>query len=239
VKNPPPSSSAGTATRIGFILPALNEEQALATLLDELQPARFARVVVVDNGSTDRTAEVARMNGAEVAEEPQRGYGQTCLRGLSALADGVDVVVFMDADGSDVPAEVGRLLEPILAGEADLVIGSRERGRAEPGSLRPLQRWGNRLAVLLIRLLYGFRYTDLGPFRAIRWKSLRELEMRDPDFGWTAEMQVKAVKKGLRVREVPVSYRARVGHSKISGTMSGSVRAGFKILWTIARLRFS
>jgi hypothetical protein len=148
------------------------------------------------------------------------------------------VVVFMDADGSDVAAEAALLLRPILVGEAELVIGSRARGQAEAGSLRPLQRWGNRLAVALIRWLYGFRYTDLGPFRAIRWNSLKALEMRDLSFGWTAEMQVRALKKGLRLREVPVSYRARVGKSKISGTVSGSVQAGFKILWTIVRLRF-
>jgi hypothetical protein len=173
-----------------------------------------------------------------VVQEAQRGYGRACLRGLAELSGAVDAVVFMDADGSDVAGEAELLLEPIRRGEADLVIGSRERGRAEAGSLRPLQRWGNWLAVALIRLLYGFRYTDLGPFRAIRRGSLEALEMRDPNFGWTAEMQVKALKRGLRVREVPVSYRVRVGQSKISGTLSGSVRAGFKILWTIVRLRF-
>lgn len=231
------SRSSTSPARIGFVLPALNEEQAIAKVLDELQPSKFARVVVVDNGSTDATAAVARAHGADVVEERRRGYGRACRRGLAELAGSVDVVVFMDADGSDVAAEVTRLLRPILGGEADLVIGSRARGQAEAGALRPLQRWGNRLAVALIRWLYGFRYTDLGPFRAIRWESLEGLEMRDLNFGWTAEMQVKALKKGLRVREVPVSYRVRVGESKISGTVSGSVQAGFKILWTIVRLR--
>ncbi|MBI2956299.1 MAG: glycosyltransferase family 2 protein [Acidobacteria bacterium] len=230
-------SPTSSSPRIALLLPALNEEQALVQLLDELPRGLFARVVVVDNGSTDGTAEVARRRGAEVVREPERGYGRACLAGLAALEGDVDIVVFMDADGSDVPAEAERLLAPILAGEADLVIGSRALGTAEPGSLRWAQRWGNGLAVELIRLLYAHRYTDLGPFRALRWASLEQLEMRDPNFGWTAEMQVKALQRGLRVREVPVSYRVRLGRSKISGTVKGTAQAGAKILWTILRLR--
>ncbi len=219
-------------------MPALNEEQALAQVLDGLPRGLFARVLVIDNGSADATASVARARGAEVVPEPRRGYGQACLAGLAALGRDADIVVFMDADGSDVPAEVEKLLEPIRRDEADLVIGSRALGRAVPGSLTWPQRWGNRLSVGLIRLLYGHRYTDLGPFRGIRLESLERLGMQDTNFGWTVEMQVKALQRGLRVREVPVSYRPRIGQSKISGTLSGVVKAGAKILWTILRLRF-
>jgi hypothetical protein len=199
----------------------------------------YARVLVVDNGSRDATAAAARAGGAEVVSEPRRGYGQACLTGLAALGADADVIVFMDADGSDVPAEAERLLEPIRRGEADLVIGSRALGEAAPGSLTWPQRWGNRLAVALIRLLFTHRYTDLGPFRAVRREALDKLAMRDPNFGWTAEMQVKALKRGLRVQEVPVSYRRRLGRSKISGTASGVLRAGTKILWTILKLRLA
>lgn len=225
--------------RIALVIPALDEERALAKVLDELPRSWFARVIVVDNGSRDSTAAVARARGAEVVSEPRRGYGRACLAGLGALDGAADIVLFMDADASDVPAEAPQLLEPILRGEADLVIGSRRLGRAAPGALAAHQRWGNRLVVGLIRLLFGFRYTDLGPFRAIRRASLAALCMRDPDFGWTVEMQVKAGRRGLRVREVPVSYRPRLGQSKISGTVSGSLRAGAKILWTLLRLRLA
>jgi len=225
--------------RIALVIPALNEELALATVLDELPRAMFAQVIVVDNGSTDGTAALARARGARVVSEPRRGYGRACLAGLAALDGAADIVVFMDADASDVPAEAPALLEPILRGEADLIIGSRRLGRAAPAALAWHQRWGNRLVVGLIRLLFGFRYTDLGPFRAIRRASLAQLAMRDTNFGWTAEMQVKAVRRGLRVREVPVSYRPRLGQSKISGTVSGSLRAGIKILWTVLRLRLA
>ena len=225
--------------RIALIIPALDEELALATVLDELPRSLFAQVIVVDNGSRDSTAAVARAGGARVVSEPRRGYGRACLAGLAALDGAADIVVFMDADASDVPAEAPALLEPILRGEADLIIGSRRLGRAAPAALAWHQRWGNRLVVGLIRLLFGFRYTDLGPFRAIRRASLAQLAMRDTNFGWTAEMQVKAVRRGLRVREVPVSYRPRLGQSKISGTVSGSLRAGIKILWTVLRLRLA
>jgi len=224
--------------RIALIIPALDEELALATVLDELPRSLFAQVIVVDNGSRDATAAVACGRGAQLVSEPRRGYGRACLAGLAALDGAADIVVFMDADASDVPAEAQQLLEPILADEADLVIGSR-LGRAAPAALGWHQRWGNRLVVGLIRLLFGFRYTDLGPFRAIRRTSLAELALRDTNFGWTAEMQVKAVRRGLRVREVPVSYRPRLGRSKISGTVGGSLRAGIKILWTVLRLRLA
>ena len=230
--------SNARAPSVTLIIPALNEEPALGRVLDALPRELFARVIVADNGSTDRTAAIAREHGAEVVSEPRRGYGRACLAGLAALEETAEIVAFMDADGSDVPEEARHLVEPIAAGEADLVIGSRALGEAEPGSLRLAQRWGNRLAVALIAVLYGHRYTDLGPFRAIRRASLEKLAMRDTDFGWTVEMQVKALRHGLRVREIPVSYRRRSGRSKISGTIPGTLRAGTKILWTLFRLRF-
>jgi glycosyltransferase involved in cell wall biosynthesis len=221
--------------RVAVIIPALNEEQSLGRVLASLPAGLYAQVVVVDNGSTDRTAEVAGAAGVTVVREPRRGYGSACLRGIAALDPAVEVVVFMDADASDVPAEARALVAPILAGQSDLVIGSRTLGQAEAGSLTPHQRLGNWLATTLIRLLYGHRYTDLGPFRAIRASSLRALVMRDPGYGWTIEMQIKALHNGLRVTEAPVSYRRRLGVSKISGNLRASVAAGCKILWTIAR----
>jgi glycosyltransferase involved in cell wall biosynthesis len=195
------------------------------------------RIVVADNGSTDGTARVALESGAEVVPAPRRGYGSACLAGLDHLrrTGPPDIVVFVDADWSDHPEELPGLIAPILAGEADLVIGSRILGRREPGALLPQARAGNLVACAMIRLLYGHRFTDLGPFRAIRWEALERLRMSDPNFGWTAEMQVKALRHGLRCAEVPVSYRRRVGVSKITGTLLGTVRAGYKILWTVLR----
>ena len=238
--DPAPAQVGGNtaAVRIAAVLPALNEEQALAQVLKDLPRSLFTSVIVADNGSTDRTAEVARAGGAQVVSEPRRGYGRACLAALAALPAESEIVGFLDADASDNPAEAVRLVEPILRGEADLVIGSRARGHAQPGSLFLTQRVGNRLAVGLIRLLYGHRYTDLGPFRAIRRSSLKQLAMSDLNFGWTAEMQVKALKCGLRVEEVPVSYRRRIGRSKISGTVRGATLAALKIAWTIFRLRW-
>ena len=192
---------------------------------------------MADNGSTDGTARVAREGGAEVVPAPRRGYGSACLAGLDHLrrTGPPDVVVFVDADWSDHAEELPGLIAPILAGEADLVIGSRILGRREPGALLPQARAGNLVACAMIRLLYGHRFTDLGPFRAIRWEALERLRMSDPNFGWTAEMQVKALRHGLRCTEIPVSYRRRVGVSKITGTVSGTIRAGYKILWTVLR----
>jgi len=196
------------------------------------------RVVVCDNGSTDRSLEVARAwEKVEVVREPRRGYGSACLAGLAHLrATGApDAVVFLDGDFSDHPEEMQALLHPIAKGEADFVLGSRRLGSAEPGALPPQARFGNALATFLIRALTGFRYTDLGPFRAIRWESLEHLGMVDRDFGWTCEMQVKAIGAALRIVEVPVSYRRRVGVSKIAGTATGTIRAGFKILIRVFR----
>ena len=223
--------------RVDVVIPALNEEASLPLVLAALPRPPVRRVVVADNGSLDGTARVAREGGAVVVPAARRGYGSACLAGLAELRrhDPPDVVVFVDADFSDHPEELPRLVAPIVAGAADLVIGSRVLGEREPGALLPQARAGNLVACLLIRLLYGHRYTDLGPFRAVRWDALERLGMADPNFGWTAEMQVKALRHGLRVAEVPVSYRKRVGVSKITGTIAGTVRAGYKILWTVLR----
>jgi glycosyltransferase involved in cell wall biosynthesis len=220
------------------VIPALNEEPVIGSTLESLSGCGAMQIIVVDNGSTDRTAQVARGYGALVIHEPRRGYGQACLSGIAALDKRVEVVVFLDADGSDDPADLPKLLEPIARARADLVIGSRLLGEREPGALTPHQQWGNRLATSLLRRVHGARYTDLGPFRAIRKEALASLEMCDPDFGWTIEMQIKAHKRGLRILEVPVHYRRRrQGESKISGTVAGTVRAGSKILWSVFKYR--
>ena len=219
---------------IDVLIPALNEEKSIGRVLDAIPQAWVRQVVVVDNGSTDDTAGVARERGAEVVFEPQRGYGAACLAGLEFMADDPpDVVTFLDADFSDHPQELPRVVEPILTDEVDLVIGSRTIGRNEPGALLPQAVFGNKLACFLVEVLYGYRFTDLGPFRAIRWSSLRAIDMADEDFGWTVEMQVKAAKMHLSAVEVPVSYRKRIGTSKITGTVKGTVLAGHKILYTI------
>lgn len=217
--------------RVAVVIPALNEAPALPHVLPAI-PSWVAEVIVVDNGSRDATAAVAAGLGARVVSEPRRGYGQACLSGIAALSPGIDTVVFMDADASDRPDEMDRLLAPIVAGAADMVIGSRPLG-AEPGSLTPVQRFGNALSCWLIRVLWGVRFTDLGPFRAITRPALARLEMQDRNFGWTVEMQVRAAGRGLRCAEIPVTYRRRIGQSKVSGTISGSVKAGVKILWVI------
>lgn len=220
---------------VDVVIPALDEERALPHVLAAIPDDVVRRVVVADNGSRDRTAEVAREAGAEVVHEPERGYGAACLRALAHLAeDAPDVVVFLDGDHSDHPEELPSLLAPIEAGAADLVIGSRA-ARATRGSLTLQQRVGNRIACEALRLLYGVRYTDLGPFRAIRWSALERLGMRDRNYGWTVEMQIKAAKRGLGYAEVPVSYRPRIGDSKVSGTLRGTLGASRKILWTLAR----
>lgn len=223
---------------VGLLIPAYNEESALGYTLKGLPDKIIDTILVVNNGSDDGTGDVALNNGARVVSEPKRGYGQACLTGIEWYRKNpVDIILFMDADGADDPSGVTRLLEPILAGEADFVLGSRIQGKKEPGALAPHAEWGNRLAVFLIRLFFGYTYTDLGPFRAIRRSSLDRLMMEDRDYGWTCEMQVKAVKKGLRIKEIPVPYRKRkFGKSKVSGTVKGTVLAGWKIITTIIRL---
>lgn len=224
--------------RVAIVIPARDEEAALPAVLEEIPRDREPRIVVVDNGSRDRTAAVAVAGGAEVVREPTPGYGRACQAGIRRLrTDPPDVLVILDADHSDHPEDLEALLEPIVADRADLVLGSRVE-RAAPGALPPQVRWGNALATALIRLLWGHRYRDMGPFRAVRWSAIERLGMRDPAYGWNAEMQCKALREGLRVREVPVRYRARTGRSKISGTLRGTLGAGRGILATIVALRF-
>ncbi|PYQ16915.1 MAG: UDP-glucose--dolichyl-phosphate glucosyltransferase [Acidobacteria bacterium] len=219
--------------RVVVVIPAVDEEEAIGPVLAEIPPVAD-EVIVVDNGSRDGTAARAAAAGARVVREPRRGYGQACLAGLAAAPD-ADVYAFLDGDHSDYPAQLPALLAPILAGEADLVVGSRRLGRRAPGAHPWHAVLGTRVCVALMNRLIGTRATDLGPFRAITAAALRRLDMRDRGFGWTVEMQVKARRRGLRVREVPVDYRPRIGRSKVSGTLSGSLRAGATILGTIAR----
>jgi glycosyltransferase involved in cell wall biosynthesis len=222
--------------RYALLIPALNEAESLGTLLRQVPPDLFAEIVVVDNGSEDATAEVARAAGARVVSEPRRGYGQACQAGLASLDPETDAVAFIDADLSDDPADLARVLSVFEAGEWDLVVGSRVLGDAEPGSLTWLQRFGNRLSTALIRRLWNVAYTDLGPLRVVRMSELGRLALRDTNFGWNVEMQAKAARLHLKVTEIPVRYRRRAaGKSKISGTLVGSVAAGAKILWTIYR----
>jgi glycosyltransferase involved in cell wall biosynthesis len=220
---------------VAVVIPVFNERESLPLVVGAIPGGLADEIVVVDNGSTDGTGTIARGLAVRVVREVRRGYGSACLAGVAALAaQPPEILVFLDGDFSDHPEEMPRLLSAIDAG-ADLAIGSRMLGTREPGALLPQARLGNALACFLIRLLYGHRYTDLGPFRAIRWSAYQRLGMEDTDFGWTCEMQVKALRANLRVVEVPVSYRRRVGVSKITGTLAGTIRAGYKILWTIAR----
>ena len=198
------------------------------------------RVIVVDNGSTDATVDVARNAGALVVHEPQRGYGAACLRGLGELAvEPPDVVLFLDGDASDHPEDALMILNTVINTDVEMCLGSRVLGDAERGSLTPVQRFGNWLSTDLIKRIWGVHYTDLGPLRAVRWETLMRLDMQDRTWGWTVEMQIKAAKHGIRTQEIPVRYRRRIGTSKISGTIVGSLRAGTKILTTIARLALS
>lgn len=216
--------------RVSLIIPALNEAENIGPLLSQVDTDLVDQIIVVDNGSTDGTGSVAAAGGATVVHEARRGYGSACLKAIHA-APAADVLVFMDGDGSDDPREIERLLTSLVQGEADLVIGSRVRGEAERGALTAVQIFGNALTCWLVRWFWGTRYTDLGPFRAIRRAALERLVMSDPDFGWTVEMQVKAAQQRLVVAEVPVSYRRRRGgRSKVSGTVTGSFQAGRRIL---------
>jgi glycosyltransferase involved in cell wall biosynthesis len=221
--------------KAGIVIPALNEAASVGLVIDEIPPGDVADVIVVDNGSTDDTAAVAERHGARVVGQPRPGYGAACLRGISSLGRESKIVVILDADHSDYPEDLTSILEPILRGEADFVVGSRVSGQAERGALQWNQRFGNALACNLIRWLYGTRFSDMGPFRAIRRESLERLGMRDETYGWNAEMQVKAIINGLRIAEVPVRYRRRIGRSKISGTIKGTILAGAKIIGTILR----
>ena len=225
---------------VDVVIPTLDEQESLPLVLRDLPAVRT--VYVVNNGSTDASAQVAAEGGAVVVDEPRRGYGQACLRGLAEIenqiAAGVsapDVVVFIDADYSDHPEQLTELVEPIAQNRFDFVLGSRLLGQREAGAMPPQSLFGNKLACFLMKTFFGGDYTDLGPFRAIRYSSLRSLQMCDTNFGWTIEMQIKAAQVKLRTTEIPAKYRRRIGVSKISGTISGSFKAGTKILLTIAR----
>ncbi len=224
--------------KISVIIPALNEEESIGQVLNDIPGEIVEEVIVVDNGSSDNTVTVANSLGASVVPEPLKGYGAACLRGISMLKQGTDIVVFLDADYSDYPQDLHTVVKPIINDNAEMVIGSRMSGAREKGALLPQAIFGNKLATFLIRLFWGFKYTDLGPFRAIKYRDLLALNMIDKNFGWTVEMQIKALKKGLRVVEVPVRYRKRIGKSKITGTFSGTVRAGVKIIYTIFKYGF-
>lgn len=223
---------------IFLIIPVLDEEQTIGLVVASVDRSVVDRVVVVDNGSVDRTAQRAAETGAEVLREDRRGYGSACLTGIRASAD-ADIYVFLDGDGSDDPREIEPMLRFMETRGAELVIGSRVLGISEPGALTPLQEFGNALTCSLVRLFWGVRYTDLGPFRAIRREALERLGMVDPDFGWTIEMQVKAAQQGLEVAEMPVAARVRrAGKSKVSGTLMGSYRAGKRILGYVFEAKF-
>ena len=219
--------------RVAVVIPAQNEAEAIGKVVAEV-PTWVDQIVVADNGSSDTTAAVAKTAGATVVCEQEPGYGAACLAGIAAVED-AEIIVFLDGDYSDYPQEMARLEDPIAFGASELVIGSRVTGIREAGALLPQQRWGNWLATALIRMIWRGRYTDLGPFRAIDAQCLAALTMTDRNFGWTVEMQIRALEEGLRIIEVPVSYRCRVGTSKISGTVRGVVQAGSKILYVIGR----
>jgi glycosyltransferase involved in cell wall biosynthesis len=225
--------------RIVVVIPAWNEEKSIGRVIADLPKDLVTQIIVADNNSRDSTADVARRAGATVVPAPRQGYGSACLAALAHIEQGrdeqPDIVAFIDADYSDFPDQLPLVVTPLLANEADFVIGSRMLKPQPAGALLPQAIFGNKLACFLMRLLFRQRYTDLGPFRAITWRALKELHMRDPNYGWTVEMQIKAARHKLRIREVAIDYRPRIGTSKITGTLTGSVKAGCKILWTIFR----
>lgn len=227
-----------------MLIPAWNEEKSLPLVINGLPANWIKKVVVCDNGSTDQTAEVAKEAGAVVIHQPERGYGNACLAGMRYLnqlpsSEQPEIVVFIDGDYSDYPEELPKVVAPILKDKMDMVIGSRMLGGMDADAMTIPQRFGNWLAPALIRLIYGYRFSDLGPFRAIRWEALKALQMADRNYGWTVEMQVKAAKMRLSCTEVPVQYRKRAaGQSKVSGTIKGTVLAGWKIITTILKLVF-
>lgn len=224
-------------TLIDVIIPAYNEQDAIGKVVRDI-PGFVRNIIVVNNNSTDHTKLNAFKAGAIVIDEPQLGYGKACLTGIEyikSLKVQPDIVVFIDGDYSDYPQEMELLVQPILEGQADFVVGSREKGESAHGSMTFPQVFGNRLATTLMRWIYKTDYSDLGPFRAMVWKKLLALDMQDQDYGWTIEMQIKAAKQKLKITEVPVNYRQRIGISKVSGTVKGTVMAGYKIIWTIFR----
>ncbi len=221
-----------------MIIPAFNEEKSIPSVLNDIPKHLVRDIIVCNNGSSDQTAQVAAAAGATVVNQPKKGYGNACLKGMEYVAQKAikpDIIVFLDADYSDHPEEMTLIIAPITEGVADLVIGSRALGARESGSMTPQQVFGNWLATRLIHLFFNTSFTDLGPFRAIRYDKLLDINMIDKNFGWTVEMQVKAAKRKLRCSEIPVTYRRRIGVSKVSGTVKGTVLAGYKIILTIFR----
>ena len=223
---------------IDVIIPAYNEEASIGKVLDDIPSDLVREIIVCNNNSSDNTAAQAKKHGATVVDQKLAGYGNACLKGMEHVAsksEHPDIIVFLDGDYSDYPQEMGKLVDGILEGN-ELVIGSRALGNLEAGSMMPQQVFGNWLATRLIKLFYKVEFTDLGPFRAIRYDALLAINMEDKNFGWTVEMQVKAAKMNLKSKEVPVSYRSRIGVSKVSGTIKGTILAGHKIIWTIFKL---
>jgi glycosyltransferase involved in cell wall biosynthesis len=229
--------SKNNSPSIFVIIPAFNEQNAVCNVLNEIPNELVEEAIVINNGSTDDTVAQALSCGATVLDEHNKGYGYACLKGIDYLKkkpiENSDIVVFIDADFSDYPSEMPKLVEPIITNQADMVIGSRALGRKEKGSMTPQQVFGNWLATTLLRLFYKAEFTDLGPFRSIRFDKLIQIDMKDKTYGWTVEMQLKAARQGLKCMEVPVNYRRRIGTSKVSGTIKGTIMAGYKILWTI------
>ena len=224
---------------VSIIIPALNEAESIGRVVGEMPWGSIAECIVVDNGSTDATAAIARAAGARVVQSP-RGYGAACLAGSRAALETSEILVYMDGDGSDILADLPRLIGPIELGEADFVIGSRLRGRREKGSMLPSQVFAGRLVGWLLRLLQGVKYTDMGPFRAIRRSSLKQLQMSELTYGWNLEMQIKAAQHGLRIVEIAVDYKKRIGgESKVSGDFSASMKAAVRILEVLVRVGMS
>lgn len=224
---------------VDVIIPVYNEEDSIGKVISEIPDTIVRNVVVCNNGSKDRTASVAESHGAIVVHQPEKGYGNACLKGMDYIANleiKPDIIVFLDGDYSDYPSEMVDLIKPIVTENVDMVIGSRALGEMQSGAMMPQQIFGNWLATTLIRIIYSYEFTDLGPFRAIKYPVLMDMQMEDKTFGWTVEMQVKAAKMKLKTTEVAVRYRKRIGKSKVSGTIKGTILAGHKILWTIFKL---
>ncbi|MBP9193257.1 MAG: glycosyltransferase [Saprospiraceae bacterium] len=221
---------------VDVLIPAFNEEESIGRVIGHLPAELTRKIIVANNGSTDNTKKVALESGATVVDQTQKGYGNACLKAMeyiNNLPTHPDILVFIDGDFSDYPEQLSHVILPITNDDYDMVIGSRVLGKREKGALLPQQRLGNAIACSLIKLFYGYSFTDLGPFRAIRYQKLLQLDMQDRNFGWTVEMQIKAAKQRLKCTEVAVDYRKRIGQSKVSGTFKGSIKAGYKILWTL------
>ncbi|WP_262485623.1 glycosyltransferase family 2 protein [Crocinitomix algicola] len=227
--------------KIVVIIPAMNEEHSIGKVIDDIPLTDKSAILVCNNASTDRTVEVAKAAGATVLDEPRAGYGWACLKGMeyaNKMVPKPDIIVFIDGDYSDYPQEMSLVVAPILTNDIDLVIGSRALGKKEKGSMTFPQRFGNWLATRLMKLFYGVRYTDLGPFRAIKFEKLMALGMSDKTYGWTIEMQLRAARSNYSYTEVPVNYKKRIGKSKVSGTIKGTILAGYKIIMAVFKYRW-